>query len=220
MFNSNLLKETMNEVSAIRMKMTDKNIKQVGDIVQIWDLSYNIDKKTGKRYSDFLKLLQLKGTVIATDLKVVSKEMMVDNRILDLLVKFSNGVEIYTHSDYVRVLKDEDDFIMNPLNPIIDYDSDLEVDDRPGSYRGHYIGDCENEDEENDMMNNIDDYIKKESLIKKQSLIKKESLIKKQSLIKNIEDETYLLINPIDCLLVVGTSILLIIIKNIFQLMF
>ena len=81
----------------------DTRTKEIGDRVLIWDGSYNLDKNTGKHRNGIDKLFQNPGIVIQTNCEIEYIEELMDELVvLDLLIKFDTGEEVYTNSDMVK----------------------------------------------------------------------------------------------------------------------
>lgn len=81
----------------------DTRTKEIGDRVLIWDGSYNIDKNTGVHRNGIDKLFQNPGIVIQTNCEIEYIEEIIDKLVvLDLLIKFDTGEEVYTNSDMVK----------------------------------------------------------------------------------------------------------------------
>ena len=91
------------KIKKIQEKNQDKRVKEIGDRVIVWDGSYNIDKNTSKHRSGIDKLFKNPGIVIQTNCGIEHFEPLIDKLvILDLLIKFETGEEIYTNSDMVK----------------------------------------------------------------------------------------------------------------------
>jgi len=105
--SKNFFLEAMNlllEIQEHIKQHKDDRIKEVGDRVMIWDGSYNYDKNTGKHRSGIDKLFEKPGIVIETNCGFTHIEKSLDDEIvnLDLLIKFDSGEEVYTKSEYVK----------------------------------------------------------------------------------------------------------------------
>jgi hypothetical protein len=91
------------KIKKIQEKNQDNRVKEIGDRVIVWDGSYNIDKNTSKHRSGIDKLFENFGIVIQTNCGIEHFEPLIDKLvILDLLIKFETGEEIYTNSDMVK----------------------------------------------------------------------------------------------------------------------
>ena len=91
------------KIKKIQEKNQDNRVKEIGDRVIVWDGSYNIDKNTSKHRSGIDKLFENSGIVIQTNCGIEHFEPLIDKLvILDLLIKFETGEEIYTNSDMVK----------------------------------------------------------------------------------------------------------------------
>lgn len=100
------IEDIMGLISKIQSEIEenkDNRTKEIGDRVLIWDGSYNIDKNTGKHRNGIDKLFQNHGIVIQTNCEIEYIEELMDELVvLDLLIKFDTGEEVYTNSDMVK----------------------------------------------------------------------------------------------------------------------
>jgi len=96
----------MKSVKVIKENNFDFRNKEIGDRVLLWDYSYNEDVTTGKHYTYSSKLHDLEAIVIQTNLNIkVDKNVfgkLITHSKLDMVIRFSNGIEIYTSSDCVK----------------------------------------------------------------------------------------------------------------------
>jgi hypothetical protein len=97
----------LEELKKIREKNQDDRVKDIGDRVIVWDGSYNIDKNTSKHRSGIDILFQNHGIVIQTNCGIKHYEPIIEKTvILDLLIKFETGEEVYTSSEMVKRIDD------------------------------------------------------------------------------------------------------------------
>lgn len=84
---------------------TDKRVKEIGDRVQVWDLSLALTED-GERYfpfgEDVEKRFDMPALVIEKGLSKPSKDILGNTHILDLLVEYQDGKKIYTKSEFVK----------------------------------------------------------------------------------------------------------------------
>jgi len=93
----------LEELRKIQEENKDNRVKEIGDRVIVWDGSYNIDKNTSKHRSGIDKLFQNPGIVIQTNCEIKHYESLIEKTvILDLLIRFETGEEVYTSSDMVK----------------------------------------------------------------------------------------------------------------------
>lgn len=96
------------ELSEIIKDNTDNRVKDVGDIVKIWDGSYNQDKHTGEIRNGINLLFESNAIVIEKDCKIFGGVKEFEKRLgfkeknLDLLLKFPSGEEVYCKSSLVK----------------------------------------------------------------------------------------------------------------------
>lgn len=91
------------KIQKIQEENKDNRVKEIGDRVIVWDGSYNIDKNTSKHRSGIDKLFQDPGIVIQTNCDINHFEPLIEKLvILDLLIRFETGEEVYTSSDMVK----------------------------------------------------------------------------------------------------------------------
>lgn len=92
----------------IRQNKDDRN-KEIGDRVLVWDGSYNEEKDSKTHRTGIDPLFQQTAIVIATDCNYIYHEELLDmDIVLDLLLKFDTGEEIYTKSEMVRRIDDSE----------------------------------------------------------------------------------------------------------------
>ncbi len=85
----------------------DKRNKEIGDKVLVWDGSYNIDKNTSIKRSGIDPLFKTEAIVIETNCKIIFKVDQLffekrDDEVLDVLLKFPTGEEVYTNSRLIK----------------------------------------------------------------------------------------------------------------------
>jgi len=105
-FEGDVFLDAMKMLEEIR-KIVDENkddrTKEVGDRVLIWDGSYNQDKNTGVHRHGIDKLFEKSGIIIETNCEFLREEPTIDKvMVLDILVRFDTGEEIYTKSEFVK----------------------------------------------------------------------------------------------------------------------
>lgn len=81
----------------------DDRVKELGDRVKVWDGSGNKDKNTSKQRSGIDPLfIKNEAIVIETDCKVEIRGILNTTYLLDLLLKFPTGEEVYCCSEFVK----------------------------------------------------------------------------------------------------------------------
>ena len=81
----------------------DDRTKEVGDRVIVWDGSYNEDKNTGKHRNGIDKLFENPGIIIETNCDFLREEPILKSKtVLDILIRFDSGEEVYTKSEFVK----------------------------------------------------------------------------------------------------------------------
>ncbi len=91
------------EVRKIIAENKDNRTKEVGDKVLVWDGSYNVDKNTGKKRWGIDPLFSNPAIVIETNC-TEKTELSINGEevVMDLLLVFETGEEIYTTSNMVK----------------------------------------------------------------------------------------------------------------------
>lgn len=96
-------KQLLAEIGKIIEQNKDDRKKEIGDKVIMWDYSGCKDKKTGKSYSCLDSIEGQEAIIIETGLKENGFTYFDDKpRILDILIHYPDGTEVYTHSNFVK----------------------------------------------------------------------------------------------------------------------
>ncbi len=95
---------------AIQAANSDDKKKEIGDRVVVWDGSGNIDKNTKVKRWGIDKLFKSEAIVIAINQSIYTQrneiqiKMGLESYLLDLLIVFPTGEEVYTASQFVRIV--------------------------------------------------------------------------------------------------------------------
>jgi hypothetical protein len=92
----------MAEISTITILNYDGRVKEVGDKVIVWDGSHNRDKNTGEQRCGIDPLFE-NNQAIVIETGCTEVDLWMDKEyVMDLLLRFPEGQEVYTSSKYVR----------------------------------------------------------------------------------------------------------------------
>jgi len=98
---NNILKGLVETLREIQKSNTDIRSKEIGDRVRLWDFSFHMIKGSNE-HNLSSKYAEMDAVVIATSCGIKTKDIMNNKRVLDICIRYEDGTEVFTHSDFVK----------------------------------------------------------------------------------------------------------------------